>query len=395
MQSSKAIPGLLLCVGAAVLGACGSPSAQQAMPSTEVGALEVSSQALPLALEYAAQLRGAREVEVRARVSGILLERRYDEGAAVRAGELLFRIDPAPFRAEAARARAELGVRQAALQQATRERDRAVKLFEQRAVSGTERDAAVAGYDSARAAVAAAEAELRRAELDLSYTEVRAPIGGITSYEARSEGSLVTAGTESSLLTQIVQTGRLYVDFAMPEQEARSLRAVLDAGRGEAVRVQLLDVHGASIGGAAQVEFIAPRVGSDTGMVAVRATFDNRQGELLPGQVVRVRLEGLHMAPSLAVPKRAVMRGPQGAFVWVVGDGEKVDARPVRLGATASNVVIVAEGLKPGERVVVDGVIKMHPGAQVKTVPVALDAAPPAGVAAGAPGSAAAAATGA
>jgi membrane fusion protein, multidrug efflux system len=384
MRASRAVVGSLAFVAMAALAACGSPSAQQAMPPTEVGALAVKAEALPLSLEYAAQLRGAREVEVRARVSGILLERRYEEGAPVSAGDLLFRIDPAPFRAEVARARAELAVQQATLRQATRERDRAVTLFEQRAASGTERDAALAGFDSARAAVAAAQAALRRAELDLSYTDVRAPIEGITSHEARSEGSLVTAGVESSLLTQIVQTDRLYVDFAMPEREAHNLRTALDAGRGQAVSVRLVDANGDEVEGAAQVEFVAPRVGTATGMVAVRATYDNRKAQLLPGQVVRARIAGLHLSPSLAVPKRAVMRGPQGAFVWVVGEGEKVRARPVRLGTTAGNLVVVLDGLAAGERVVVDGVVKMHPGALVKTVPVPLDAAA-VDVAAGAP----------
>lgn len=382
MQSLRMVRFILLLAFSAAIVACGSPAAEYQMPPTEVGALDVQSQALPLALEYAAQLRGAREVEVRARVSGILLERRYEEGSAVKAGELLFRIDPAPFRAQAARARAELRLQQATLQQATRERDRVLPLFEKRAVSATDRDAAIAAFETASAAVAAAEAALRTAELDLSYTEVRAPIGGVTSREARSEGSLVMAGTDSSLLTQIVQTDRLYIDFAMPEQESQSLRASLHGTDSDPAHVQLADTQGNVLSAAARIEFIAPQVDHDTGMVSVRATLDNGDGRLMPGQVVRARVVGVRMASSIAIPKRAVMRGPQGTFVWVVGRDDKVEPRPVRLGESSNNIVVVAQGLKSGERVVVDGVLKVQPGAQVKASPVELDGAPPSGLAA-------------
>ena len=189
---------LLSALLTATLAACGAPPHPQAPPPTEVGTLEVQPRELPLALEYAAQLRGVREVEVRARVSGILLQRRYEEGQAVKAGELLFRIDPAPFRADADRLRAQLGVQQASLQQARRERDRILPLFDQRLVSQRDRDTAVAAFESADAGVAAAEAALKTSELSLSYTDVRAPITGLTSREVLSEGSLVTTGDDSA-----------------------------------------------------------------------------------------------------------------------------------------------------------------------------------------------------
>lgn len=360
-----------------LLAACGKEEAPPAMPPIEVGSIEVQPRPLALSLEHPAQLRGVREVEVRARVSGILLKRMYQEGARVKEGALLFKIDPAPFEAQVARARAELGVQQANLEQAQRERDRIVQVYEQKLVSSRERDAAVAAYETARASVEAARAALKSAELDLSYTDVRAPISGLTSREVRSEGSLVTAGADSSLLTYIVQNDQLYVQFAMPESEASSLRGATLAKDAQ-ITVDVLDTSGKVLAQGAQIEFISPAVGNQTGTVEVRALLTNAGAALLPGQVVRARVNGVSLDGSLVIPKRAVMHGVQGSFVWLIGEGDKVEFRPVKLGASAENNVIVADGLKAGERIVVDGIMKVQPGAVVKGVPLAADGSPPA-----------------
>ena len=216
---------------ALVAAGCGNRGEQGgAMPPPEVAVAEVTRGNVPTLLEYTGRAVGSRDVEVRARVSGILLERRYEEGSDVRQGELLFRIDPEPYRAAAAQARAELGVAQARLDEARRQRDRILPLFAQNAASQRQRDEVVSQFEVAQANVAAAQARLRTAELDLSYTEVRAPIGGLTSREVRSEGSLVAAGTESSLLTRIVQTDPIYVEFSVPEAEAARVRKATAAG---------------------------------------------------------------------------------------------------------------------------------------------------------------------
>lgn len=363
-------------VSAALLAACGGPPPMPQMPPPEVGVLQIAQAPMPLELEYAARIRGVREVEVRARVSGILLEKRYREGAAVKAGDVLFRIDPAPFRAAAAQARAQLGVQRAALEQATRERDRIVPLYDQNAVSRRDRDAALANYDSARAAVDAAEAALRTAELDLSYTDVRAPIAGLTGREMRSEGSLVTAGSDSSLLTHIVQADRLYVEFAMPADEAVHVRRALAGAERNAVGVDVVSPQGTTLARGARIEFVAPSIGDETGTVAARALVDNRDGGLLAGQVARARVTGVALAGGIVVPKRAVLRGQQGAFVWVVGGDGKVQPRPVKLGISSGNLVVADEGLAAGDRVVVDGILKVQPGAPAKPVLVAADGSP-------------------
>jgi membrane fusion protein (multidrug efflux system) len=242
-------------------------------------------------------------------------------------------------------------------------------------VSQRDRDTAVAAFESAEAAVAAVDAALKTAELSLSYTDVRAPISGLTSREARSEGSLVTAGDDSALLTHIVQADRLYVELALPEGDAELVRAASSAHSGSAV-VRVVDTRGAQIGPDAAIEFIAPRVDDATGTIAVRAILDNTGGVLRPGRVVRARIDGVNVASSLVIPKRAVMHGAQGSFVWIVGAGEQVGARPVELGPSAGNDVVVAKGLTAGDRVVVDGILKVQPGAAVSATPI-VAAAPP------------------
>lgn len=358
---------------AAALVACEQPATQQELPPVAVGVLDVQPRKLPLVLEYAAQLRGVREVEVRARVSGILLERHYVEGSRVEAGELLFTIDPEQFRAEVARARAEVGVQQVGLEQARRERERVLKLFDQDLASRRERDAAVAAYESAAAAVASAEAALRRSELDLSYTEVRAPIGGLTSREVRSEGSLINAGDDSGLLAYIVQSDRLYVQFAVSEADATLLHEALARTNGVTPVVRVMDTRGERIGKEAAIEFIAPRVDDATGTVEVRAVLDNRDGSSLPGRIVRARVEGIGIFDALIIPKRAVMHGAEGPFVWLIDGGEQVAPSPVVLGTASGNNVSVVSGLARGDRVVVDGILKVQPGAAVSASSVSLD----------------------
>ena len=364
-------PGFFSLSAVVLLAACrGEAPAPQQFPPVEVGVVDVQPRALSLVLEYPAQLKGVREVEVRARVSGILLERRYDEGAHVEAGDVLFRIDPEPFRAEAARARAALGVEEANFGQAQRERDRILPLYEKNLASLRDRDNALAGFESSEAAVAAARASLRTAELNLSYTEVRAPISGLTSKEVRSEGSLVTAGAESSLLTYIVQADRLYVELAVTDTDAELVRAALASDHREQVGVSIADAQGRAIAAMGTIEFVSPRIDDATGTVAIRAVLANPDG-VVPGRIVRARVEGVSIENSLVIPKRAVMHGAQGAYVWTVDASGQPAPTPVELGALAGNDVVVTAGLSAGARVVVDGVLKVRPGSPVNAVPSA------------------------
>jgi membrane fusion protein, multidrug efflux system len=350
----------------AAMVACGpSGPPQGEMPPPEVAVTQASTGNVPTLLEYTGRAAGSKEVEVRARVSGILLERRYEEGRAVREGDVLFRIDPEQYRAAAAQARAELGVAQARLKEARRQRDRIVPLSDQHVISQQQRDEAVSQFEVAEADVEAARAQLRTAELELGYTEVRAPISGLTSREARSEGSLVTAGTESSLLTRIVQTDPIYVEFAVPEAEATQLRHGRGTG-GQPLVVKLLLDDATADAVTGELSFIDTSVEAGSGTVRSRGVFANADRRLVPGQFVRVRIEGLAARDVVSVPRRAVMSSAQGSFVWVVGKDDTVELRPVKLDGDAGDRTLIADGLAGGERVIVEGVLKVRPGVKVK-----------------------------
>ena len=342
------------------------------MPAPEVAVAVVAAGELPILLEYTGRAAGSRDVEVRTRVSGILLERRYEEGSAVAKGDVLFRVDPEPYRAVAAQARAELGVAKARLNEARRQRDHIVPLVEQKVASQRQLDEVVSAFEVAEANVAAAVARLRSAQLDLSYTEVRAPISGLTSREARSEGSLVRAGDESSLLTTIVQTDPIYVEFTLPESDAALVRKARQQDA-PGVRVTLLrdDADRSEISG--ELGFLDTSVEQGSGTVRARASMANGNQQLVPGQFVRVRIEGISAKDTVSVPRRAVMTSAQGSFVWLVGADDVVELRPVRLAGTAGDRALIAEGLEGGERVIFDGVLKVRPGVKVA---IAKDAAP-------------------
>jgi membrane fusion protein (multidrug efflux system) len=379
--AGRALPALMLAVAALATG-CAKKSEPQGgeMPPPEVVVAEAQSGAVPTLLEYTGRAAGSKEVEVRARVSGILLERRYEEGSAVRQGDVLFRIDPEPYRAAVAQARAELGVAQARLGEARRQRDRIVPLFEKNATSQRQRDEAVSQFEVAQATVEAARARLRTAELDLGYTDVRAPISGLTSREARSEGSLVTAGSESSLLTRVVQTDPVYVEFSLPESEAATIRRTPDP-----LVVKLMLDGGQVDAVTGRLSFVDTSVEPGSGTVRARAVFDNADRRIVPGQFVRVRIEGVAERDAISVPRRAVMSSVQGTFVWVVGPGNVVELRPIKLGGDSGDRALIAQGLQGGERVITEGVLKVQPGAKVAIAAAAPAAAqgqaPPAGAA--------------
>ena len=365
---------VLSSVGAALLAGCGQRAGDpSAPPPPEVTVTVVEKGDLPVHLAYTGRAVGSREVEVRALVSGILLERRYQEGSEVRRGDVLFVIDPDRYRAAVDRARAELGVERAKLAEARRQRDRIVSLLDRNLVSHRQLDEAVSAFEVAEANSAAAQARLRSAQLDLGYTEVRAPIAGLTSREVRSEGSLAIAGDESSLLTRIVQTDPIYIEFALPEAEAAQVRARLVSGSATTVQVEL--ENGAEHPARGRLTFVDNAVEASSGTVRARAVMPNPDRALVPGQFVRARLAGVVIPGAVTVPRRAVMSSAQGSFVWLVGADDTVELRPVRLGSMAGEQAVIAEGLGGGERVVVEGVLKVQPGVRVK---VAAPAAAPA-----------------
>jgi membrane fusion protein (multidrug efflux system) len=290
----------------------------------------------------------------------------------VKEGQTLFLIDPEPIRARVSSARAELAVAKARLEESRRQRDRILPLFEQNAVSQSRRDEAVSGFEVAQANVEAATSNLKTAQLDLEYSDVRAPIAGLTSREVMSEGSLVSTGQSSSLLTTIVQVDPLYVEFSVPEAEASLIRGGLAPSKSTVAPIVKLVLEDSSeYADTAKVTFVDNAVDRNSGTVRVRAVLRNSEGKLFPGQFVRAKVEGVSLANAVSVPRKAVMSNAQGASVFVVGADDKVEARPVKIARSMGNDVVVTEGLKPGDSYIVEGAfMRVQPGMQVSTVSV-------------------------
>jgi membrane fusion protein (multidrug efflux system) len=351
-----------IAVSAVLLSGCGKGQEQQhAPPPPEVTVQTVEKTPVPLDLTYTARTVGSREVEVRARVGGILIKRRYEEGGSVKQGQPMFLIDPEPVRARLASARAEVAVAKARLEEARRQHDRVLPLFEKNAVSQSRRDEVVSAFEVAQASLAAAQSAQRMAELDLEYTDVRAPISGLTSREVMSEGSLVSTEQSSSLLTKIVQIDPLYIEFSVPEAEASIIRGSLAPAR-------LLLESGQEYPDSAKVTFVDNAVDVNSGTVRVRAVLKNTDAQLIPGQFIRARVEGVKLSNVVAVPRKAVMSSAQGQFIWLVNGEQKVEFRPVQVGRSFGNNIIVTEGLAPGDRYIIEGVLKVQPGIQVSAV---------------------------
>jgi membrane fusion protein (multidrug efflux system) len=367
-----------------VLAACGQSQQQgggfHGMPPADVTTIKVEPKTLPATFEYVGQTTGSKEVEVRARVTGILEKKLFQEGAPVKSGQTLFVIDPKPLAAQTAALDAEVVRAEAQRSQAERELARLRPLAEKRAVGQKEADDAASNVQLAEAAVKAAQARLAEVKLNLGYTQVTAPISGLSSRAPKSEGSLVTAN--ETLLTTISQVDPMWIPFAIAENQQLQLNKAVAEGRltlpkDNAFDVQVRLADGSVLDRKGKINFSDTRINPATGTFEMRAEVSNKDGLLKPGQFVRVKLLGAVRNNALAVPQVAVMDGTQGKFVYVVDkdkDGKDVAAaRPVTLGEWVSvdnqNLWIVDTGLKAGDQVIVDGVAKLRPGAPIKVVP--------------------------
>jgi len=359
-----------------VSSACaGAPPAQPASPPPiEVTVAEVKPQSTELSFVYAGRVTALQETEVRARVAGELVERTYTEGDKVNAGDLLFRIDPAPYDTARKRAKAELAQQHAALAQAESDERLAHKLFESGSLAPKQHDDAIATAARARAAVAAAEAGLRSSSLELGYTSVRASISGVTSIEALPHGSLVSVGT---LLTRIRQVDPVYVEFAFESDELAEIRRRVDAAdlRDAHLPAQVTFADGTAYEHEGVVDFVEAGLDRMTSTVHARAVFQNPKGALVPGEFVRIAIGGAVVADALVAPEKALFQTVQGQFVYVVGADNKAAVRSVTLGREVNGGWLVERGLAAGDRVITEGVIKVRPGSSVKPMSVVTETA--------------------
>jgi membrane fusion protein (multidrug efflux system) len=344
------------------------PGGAGGMPPPEVIAVTVEPKSLPVSFEYVGQTAGSREVEVRSRVAGILLTRNFKEGAPVKKGESLYSIDPAPFEAALARAEADVAAAEAREQQARRNAARLKPLYAEKAVSQKDYDDAVSAESIGAADLKAARARLAEARLNIGYTKVEAPLSGVASRSLRSEGTLVSG--PDLLLTTVVQVDPIWVIFGVPDNEQSRLTKEIEAGRlvlpkGGSFDVALRLADGTVYPKTGKINFSDVRVSPTTGTRESRAEVPNPNG-LRPGEFVRVILKGAVRPNATTVPQRAVLEGPQGKFVYVVDEKSTAQPRPVQLGEWSGDDWIVTGGLKPGEKVIVDGVMRIGPGAPVR-----------------------------
>ena len=361
-------------------------AAPGAMPPPQVSVVTVQPRNIDTGYEYVGQTAGSRETEVRARISGILENRLYEEGSRVKAGTALFQIDQGAYRTQLASADATAGVAQAKYNQAQREFKRLAPLAAANAISQKEYDDARSAQETAEATLKQAQATVNEARLNLGYTRVVAPISGVTGVATKANGSLVTP--TDSLLTTLVQTDPIYVNFSVPEADFLKLAGDVSSGRlsvpgkraangslGFDVKLKMAD--GSIYPSTGKMNFSSEKVNAATGGFDGRAQIPNPDGRLRPGQFVRVTLAGAQRTNAIAIPQRSVIDGPMGKMVFTVTPDNKLAPKPVELDGWVNGEWIVTKGLQAGERVLVDGFIKAHDPGMVVT-PVALQAAAPA-----------------
>ncbi len=359
----RAVPFLALSATALLVTLAGCNSSQSAVPpkaapALPVTVLEVQPQSVPSSLEVMGQTEGARETEVRARVGGILIKRLYQEGQTVRAGQALFQIDRSEYEIALAHAKAKA-------EQAEREKGRLSSLVEARAISQKE-------YDDAVSAHAVAQAALRQAQLNLSWTTITAPVAGTTGRAMKSEGNLISVN--DSLLTSVYQLNPMWVRFSLAESDIAKLPDGHLTPQGIS-GVELILPDGTVYPKRGRLNYVASTIDPTLGTRQLRAEFDNKEGHLLPGQFVRARLLTGMRDGVFLVPQVAVMQSDRGHMVMVADAQNKVTPRPVQTGEWRGKDWVVLGGLQAGDRVIVDNLMKLRPGMAV--APHAPD--PPAG----------------
>jgi membrane fusion protein (multidrug efflux system) len=366
---------LLAAIAAALLTGCSKGDARQesaAPPAVPVAVIQVAPREVPVVFEAVGRTEGSREVQVRARVAGIIEQQLYAEGDAIKAGKPLFRIERAPFEIDLQQQRAALAQDTARHELAQQEFDRLKGLADRRAISQKEVDQASSALRQNAAAVQMAQARVRQSELNLSYTSVDAPIGGITGRAQQSVGSLVSPNTDASLLTTLTRTDPIWVRFALSEAEFARLRSResrksgAEGKRPPQVKLELAD--GEQYPDTGRLNFAGSTVDPTLGTVQMRAEFPNGKLQLLPGQYVKVQVVAGNQQ-AITVPQSAVLQNETGRFVWIADAQGKAAQRNIRAGNWVGKDWVVLEGLKPGETVIVDNVARLRPGTAVQAKP--------------------------
>jgi membrane fusion protein (multidrug efflux system) len=364
----------MLAAMAPLLAGCDEPTAATAaaqVAEPEVSVVAVKPQPRAILRELPGRIAPTRVSEVRPRVSGIIVERTFHQGSEVKAGDTLYRIDPRPFEVEVQSTEAALARAKAVLEEASLQAQRIATLTSQRAAPEAQNEKAIAALKQAEADVEGRKAEVARARLNLDYATIRAPIDGVIGAALASEGALVVQNDVASLAT-IQQLDPIYADFTQSVTELNHLRRAFESGDLEriapdAMKVRLLLDDGSLYPIPGKLLFSDAKVDANTGQVTLRGEFPNPKRELLPGMYVRVLIEQGIDSDAIAVPQQAVQRnGGGGSEVFVVKDDGRVAVQPVRTGSLQNGQWFLSDGLKAGDKVVVEGFQKFAPGDKVK-----------------------------
>lgn len=353
-----------------------SPAAvPAAMP---VSVATVVQQDVSLWDEFSGRLEAIQRVEVRPRVAGALQAVHFREGALVKQGDLLFTVDPAPFAAEVDRAEAQVVAAQACVAYTRSDMERSTRLWEERAIAQREHEERVNAQREADANLRAAQAALKTARLNLGYTQVRAPVSGRVGRIEVTQGNLVAAGAGAPVLTTLVSVSPIYASFDTDEQIVAKALEGLRSGKNARSQIENIPVQmGTGTAGSTpytgHLQLIDNQVDARSGTVRVRAVFDNAEGALMSGQFARIRMGQVKSTQAVLINERAVGTDQNKKFVMVVGEGNKAEWREVQLGAPVDGLRVVTSGLKAGERIVVNGLQRVRPGAVIapQEVPMA------------------------
>jgi membrane fusion protein (multidrug efflux system) len=356
-----------------ILPGCKKESKPQTGGPAEVSVITVEPRDTPVTFEFVAQTQSSQLVNIYSRVSGFLDKRVYTEGAVVKEGQVLFLMDKKPFQVQVDGYAAALARQKASLETARMNLERTKPLAEKKALSQKDLDDAVGRYESAGAAVEEAKAQLEAAKLNLSYCTITSPVTGVTSSAMQQDGTYINA--PNSQLTTVAVLSPIWVNFSLSENDVARYRDEKSKGllietRGQQHSVEVVLVDGAVFPYIGQITFAEPSYNSQTGTFLVRASIKNPEGILRPNQYVRARVKDFVRPKAILVPQRAVQQGAKGHFVWVVTKESAVELRPVMVGDWHGDNWFIAEGLKTGDQVVVDGGLTLHAGSSVKVKPL-------------------------
>ncbi|MBF0552873.1 MAG: efflux RND transporter periplasmic adaptor subunit [Deltaproteobacteria bacterium] len=340
--------------------------------ATEVTALKVTLQDVPIVSEYIAQTQSSREVSINARVNGFLDRWVYREGTMVKEGQVLFLMDPKPFKAQLDQAKAALAMQEASLATARANLARVQPLTALNALSKKDLDDATGQFQTAAAAVEQAKAQVQTAKLNLSYTTIFSPVDGITSYAKQAEGTYINE--QNSQLTTVAVLSPMWVNFSLSENQMRRFhdeieKKLVKPPTNMNFEVKVILIDGTEFPYTGRITFAEPSYNSQTGTFLLRVSVKNPQGVLRPNQYVKVRLFGATRPKAILVPQRAVQQGSKGQIVWVVNKKNQVELRPVTVGDWHGDDWFINEGLEAGDLVVVDGGLTLRPGAVVSVKP--------------------------